>query len=287
MARRKQPPTARLRRLAAELRQLRAAAGHTRETVEDKTGINTASLYRIETARVRPQKRTLYALLEFYGIPDGPERDLLVELTRDVPQLGWLEFGRSELPEGYQTFISFETEADRIHNYESLFVPGLLQTEAYTRALFEGLLQDDSDNRAERGVETRARRQALFTAKQSIQLWAILDEAAIHRTVGGPEVMNTQLDHLVRAARSPTITLQVLPFSAGAHPGMPGSFVLMDFPDDDPSLVCADAASGVLFLETEATVARYRTTFRRLAAQALDPAETIALITRKRSSPWT
>jgi transcriptional regulator with XRE-family HTH domain len=280
MAGRKQPPTARLRRLAAELKRLRAASEHTRESVEEKTGINTATLYRIETARVRPQKRTLVALLDLYGVKEQAERDKLVELTRDSNQLGWLQLYEPELPEGYQTYISFEAEATRLQNYESVYVPGLLQTEAYARAVIRGVLPAEPDEGVAQRVEVRMRRQDTLAKEQPVSLWAVLDEAAIRRPVGGAQVMKEQLQHLLRTAKSPNIMIQVLPYSAGAHPGMPGAFVVMEFPDEDPALVYTESTGGGLFLEAEPDVERYRSTFQHLVAQALSPAETLKFITK-------
>src|SRR4051812_24761291 len=132
---RRQPPTVRLRRLAAELRNLRQAAGLTREDAAEQTNINSATLYRIETAKARPQRRTLLTLLDKYGVTDPARRTALVELSKQATQLGWLQAYESELPEEYTTYISFESEARSVRNYESLFVPGLLQTEGYTRAV--------------------------------------------------------------------------------------------------------------------------------------------------------
>jgi transcriptional regulator with XRE-family HTH domain len=280
MAGRKQPPTARLRRLAAELKRLRAASEHTRESVEEKTGINVATLYRIETARVRPQKRTLVALLDLYGIKENADRDKLVHLTRDSNQLGWLQRYEPELPEGYQTYISFEAEATRLQNYESLYVPGLLQTEAYARAVIRGVLPTETDEGVAQRVEVRMRRQDALAKEQPVSMWAVLDEAAIRRPVGGGQVMKEQLQHLVRTAKSPNVMIQVLPYSAGAHPGMPGAFLVMEFPDEDPALAYTENTSGGLFLEAEADVERYRSTFQHLVAQALSPAETLKFITK-------
>lgn len=278
MAGRKQPPTARLRRLAAELKRLRAGADHTRESVEGRTGINTATLYRIESARVRPQRRTLIALLDLYGVTDRVEREKLIDLTRNSDQLGWLQVYEPELTEGYQTYISFEAEATRLRNYESLYVPGLLQTEPYARAVISGVLPAETAEGIDQRVEVRKRRQEALTKPEPLSLWAVIDEAALRRTVGGPEVMREQLDFLVSAARSPNITIQALPYSAGAHPGMPGAFLVMEFPDDDPALVYTESAGGGLFQEAEADVERYRTTFEHLVAQALSPAETTKFI---------
>jgi len=276
---RRQPPTVRLRRLAAELRRLRTASGMTREEVSEQTGINPATLYRIETARVRPQQRTLAAMLDTYGVTDETSRNDLIALSKQATQLGWLQAHESELPEEYTAYISFEAEARSVRNYESLFVPGLLQTEDYARRVIRGVLPLASDEEVERRVEARIQRQDSIKKESPLRLWAIIDEAVIRRRVGGPEVMANQLRALVDAARLPHVTLQVIPFANGAHAGMPGSFVVMDFPEPaDPALVYIDSMAGDLFLEREPDVRRYRITFEHLQAVALDPAGSVQMI---------
>ncbi|MEV1289390.1 helix-turn-helix transcriptional regulator [Micromonospora sp. NPDC049679] len=279
---RRQPPTVRLRRLAGELRGLRSAAGLTREEVSAQTGINVATLYRIETAKVRPQKRTLIALLDKYGVTDEDRRSELVALSRQAAQLGWLQPYESELPEQYMTYISFEAEARSVRNYEGLFVPGLLQTEAYARAVITGVLPLAGQQQIQDRVDVRVQRQASLRRKTPLRLWAVLDEAALHRTVGGPGVMKEQLEQLIRAAEEPHVTLQVIPFEAGAHPGMPGSFVVMDFPDPaDPDLVYTDSMAGDLFLERDADVRRYAMIFQHLQAAARSPADSLTMISAR------
>lgn len=278
----RQPPTVRLRRLASELRGLRTAARLTREDVAEQTNINAATLYRIETAKVRPQRRTLLTLLDHYGVTDTDQRAQLVALSRQAAQLGWLQQYEHELPELLTAYISFEAEARSVRNYESLFVPGLLQTEPYARAVIKAGLPMATDDEIGNRVDARMQRQALLAKKDPLQLWAIIDEAALHRRVGGAAVMAGQLRALVHAATQPHITLQVIPFGTGAHAGMPGSFVVMDFPDAaDPALVYIDSMAGDLFLEQEAQVRRYRIIFEHLQATAVDPANSIAMIQRE------
>lgn len=282
LAAKHQPPTVRLRRLAAELRTLRATAGLTREEVSERTGINAATLYRIETAKTKPQRRTLVALLDLYEVTDETRRSDLIALSKQATQLGWLQGYESELPEQYTTYISFEAEARSVFNYESLFIPGLLQTEGYARAVIQGMLPLATHDEVEARVEARIRRQALLGKKNALKLWTIMDEASIHRRVGGDDVMAEQLRHLTETAKLPHVTVQLLPFSVGAHPGMTGSFVLMEFHDPaDPALVYIDSMAGDLFLEREADVRRYTTMIEYLRAAALPPPESIQRIARQ------
>src|SRR6266568_8045457 len=216
MAGKRQTPTVRLRRLAAELRTLRASAELTRDEVVERTGINVATLYRIEHARVRPQTRTLRTLLDLYGA-DKEHQDELVALLRDARQRGWLHAYQSELPEQYTTYIGFEGEARSVWNYESLFIPGLLQTEDYARAVIRGVLPTASRDEVERRVEVRMERQEVLRNDNPLELWSIADEAALRRQVGGPAVMRAQLRHVLDASELPNITFQVIPFDVGAH----------------------------------------------------------------------
>lgn len=272
-------PTIRLRRLAAEMWRQRESNKMTREEVSERTSINEATIYRLETARVRrPQKRTLMALLDLYGVVD-PHRAELLELGRQAEQQGWLQAYHAELPEEYTTYIGFEAEARSVSNYESLFVPGLLQTEAYAHAVITGVLPMASESEVEQRVRARIERQRLLSEPGTLKLWAILDEAALHRQVGSRDVMRRQLTHLIKAANELNVIVQVIPYSAGAHAGMPGSFILMDFPNPaDPDVVYIDSLAGDLFLEKETDIRRYRLLFEHLRAVASSPDETTTML---------
>jgi len=278
MSSRRSTPTVRLRRLAYELRRLREAAGLTREEVAERTGINEVTLYRTETARVRPQQRTLRTLLDMYEVVD-PLRAELLAVSRDASRRDWLQT-YSDLREGYTAFIQFEQEARSVHNYQSLLVPGLLQTEEYARAVIRaGLPQSsDKDDRVERRVQTRLERQKLLGKDDPLRLWAIVDEAALRRDVGGREVMPQQMHQLVRAADWPNVTVQVIPYRAGAHVGMVGSFAVLDFPNPaDPRVVYIDSMAGQLFLEREPDLQRCGDVFDHLRAVALSPADSASM----------
>ena len=278
MADKRQTPTVRLRRLAAELRTLRTSSGLTRDAVVERTGINVATLYRIEHARVRPQTRTLRTLLDLYGADEQQQADL-VALLRDARQRGWLHAYQSELPEQYTTYIGFEGEARSVWNYESLFIPGLLQTEDYARAVIRAVLPWASRDEVERRVEVRMERQDVLHNDNPLELWVIMDEAALRRQVGGHAVMHAQLGHLVEAADLPNVTFQVIPFDVGAHAGMPGSFVFMQFGEAAiPDVVYIDSMAGDLFLEADADVRRYRLVFEHLRAVAVSPDESRSLV---------
>jgi hypothetical protein len=136
-----------------------------------------------------------------------------------------------------------------------------------------------SEREVEQRVQARIERQRLLSKPDPLKLWAIVDEAALHRQVGGPDLMRAQLDHLIKAASEPNVTLQIIPYSAGAHAGMPGSFILMDFPNPaDPDMVYIDSLAGDLFLESEADLRRYRLLFEHLRAVASSPDQTTSLL---------
>jgi transcriptional regulator with XRE-family HTH domain len=268
----------RLRRLAAELRRLRSASQLTRDDVTERTGINGVTLYRIENARVRPQRRTLVGMLDAYSVEE-PQRGEILELLKQTDGNGWFRPNHTDLPDEYTTYIGFESEARSVRNYESLFVPGLLQTEDYARDVIPSAIPKAASSEIDQLVQARIERQEAFNADRSLELWTIIDEAALRRLVGGPKVMAAQLDHLVEASNYPNVTLQVIPFGAGTHPGMHGSFVLLDFPDEgDPTAIYIESATGGLFLESDEDIRRYNQLYDHLRAQALSPSNSAGLI---------
>lgn len=279
-ANRAKPPTVRLRRLAAELRRLREESGYSREQVEDETGVHEGTLYRIETTRARPQRRTLITLLNLYSVPDSLRSELL-ELAKAADGAQPYHW---QLPGEYGAYISFETEARSLHNYESLFIPGLLQTEDYAREVIRGTLPLANADQVEQRVQARMERQRRLAEDTPLTVWAIMDEAAVRRMVGGVKIMIAQLAHLLEAAKEPNVTLQVITFDMGAHPGMPGSFVYLEFDDPNPELVYVDTLAGDLFLEGEPDVRTYSSMFDHLRAIALSPALTDGLISTVKKS---
>ena len=272
------PPTVRMRRLASELRRLRAAAGMSREDVAEKTDINVVTLYRLETAKGRPQRRTMTTLLDIYEV-EGDQRTELMTLLRAAGEKGWLQPYFSSIPEEYSLYIQLESEADSVRNYESLFIPGLLQTPAYARASTQGESPGAPAELVELQAQIRTSRQSLLTRSNPLTLWAIVDEAVLRRMVGGPDVMHEQYKHLLSMMALPNVTFQVVPFAAGSHPGMPGAFSLLDFLPPDPAVVCLETMAGSLFQETEVEVAAGTLRYNHLRATALSPVESTRMVT--------
>jgi hypothetical protein len=275
------PPTVRLRRLAKEMQRLREAAGFaSREAAADRVHMDASSLYRLETAKTRPLRRTVLLLLDLYGITGKESQAPYIDLLAKSNELNWLTPYEEALTDDYQTYISFEADAVRLTGAETAFVPGLLQTPEYARALIRGVHPDLPDDNVARRAEVRARRQDAL-AKKGTKLWMVLDEGALYHLVGGTEVMGAQLDRLLQEDAK-RVTVQVIPYSVGAHPASMGSFVLMEFAVPDPDLVYIETLTGSLFVEAPEEVALHRANFEHLIARALSPAETRKMITAKR-----
>ncbi|MFJ6672674.1 helix-turn-helix domain-containing protein [Actinosynnema sp. NPDC091369] len=270
-------PTLRKRRLVSELRRLREAADLTIEDVAGRLECSASKISRIETGRVGVTPRDVRDMLSAYGA-DRATLDELVQLARDARRRAWWdEFG--DIAPG--RYVGFEADADRVRTYQGLMVPGLLQSEAYTRALIRAVLPDAAPAEVDRRVELRKARQALLVEDDPLSLHAVVDEAALRRLVGGREVMAEQLTRLNEVGELPNITLQVVPFEAGGHAAMDGPFVILSFPEQsDPAVVYIESPKGDVYWEQPSDVARYSDMFARLSADSLDPAASSALIGR-------
>ena len=273
-----QNPTLRGRRLAMELQRHREATGMSREEVARQLEWSTSTLFRIETGRSRPQPGNVRVLLELYGVT-GPERDGLIQLTRDARKPGWWHSFRDVLPNPYEVYIGLEAGTASIRNFEPIVVPGLLQTEGYAREIFRNGPIELDPAEVERLLEVRLARQQVLARDDRPRLWAIIDEAVIRRVVGGTEVMRGQLRHLADAAEQGKTTIQVVPYRAGAHAGTTGPFVILDFPEaTDPAVVYVETLAGDIYLEERSDVSRYTLAFDRLRAAALHPDDSVQLI---------
>ncbi|WP_329085680.1 MULTISPECIES: helix-turn-helix domain-containing protein [unclassified Streptosporangium] len=277
-------PTLRARRLAVELTSRRDAAGLTREEAARRLEWSPSTIFRIETGRTRPQPRSVRELLDLYGVT-GAERDGLIQLARDARQPGWWHSFRDVLPNPYEVYIGLEAGAASLRNFEPMIIPGLLQTADYARASVKGGAEELDADEIDRLVEVRLTRQQILTRQDRPRLWAIIDEAVIHRVVGSPAIMREQLHQLIAAAEEGKTTLQVVPFSGGAHAGTTGPFVIFGFPEPtDPHVVYVETLAGDLYLEKHADVARYTIAFERLRATALSPDDSTDLMKRAADS---
>jgi transcriptional regulator with XRE-family HTH domain len=262
-------PTVRRRRLASELRGLREIAGMTIEQVAERMEVSSSKISRIETARGGTPPRDVRDLLDIYGVT-GEQRQTLLTIAREARQRNWLD-AYSDLP--FAAMADMEGAASSMRAYSALVVPGLLQTVDYARSIIRAIRIDLHQEEIERRVELRKGRQAILARDDSPALWVVLDEAALRRVVGGPEVQRAQLQRLVEATSIPRVTLQVLPFVAGAHAGLDGDFIIIGFEEDaDRDVVYIESTMSDLYLESTDAIRRYNLLFDHLRAKALDPA---------------
>ncbi|MFG1795411.1 helix-turn-helix domain-containing protein [Nocardia sp. NPDC049149] len=271
--------TVRLRRLAAMLHEMREHAELSKEDVSSKTGINVTTLYRIETAQARPQRRTLQAMLDLYGVTDE-QRDDAIELLSDALKPGMSRAYEGSVSEVYAAYINFEAEALSARHYQTSIIPGLLQTMEYATAVIDTGMPKVEASVMEDRARARMDRAANLTKEDPLELWVVMDEAAIRRHVGGTAVMRGQLDRLLQETKRKNVILQILPFEAGAHPGMAGPFTLLDFHDPaDPELVYVEGIAGDELIEGHPEIRRFGVIFDQLRAMALSPRDSAELIT--------
>jgi transcriptional regulator with XRE-family HTH domain len=272
-------PPVRRRLLGAALRRFREQAGYALEDAANFLDCDRSKISRIETGQRGIRPKELQELLTEYGV-DQPRRDALLTIARQARQPGWWQSYSHVLSDAYQDFISLEATAMNIMTYEAQLIPGLLQTEDYARAIAAASLVGESQEEREQFVQARLTRQQVLTRDNPLQLWAILSEGALRQLVGGPEVMQAQLRHLIEiGGNQPNVNLQVLPFAAGAHAATSGPFVIMKFPEaPDLGVVYLEGQTGGIYLESSDEVARYTLVFEHLRASALSTPATMRLI---------
>ncbi|MGC5037747.1 helix-turn-helix domain-containing protein [Streptomyces sp. DT190] len=273
--------TTRRRQLGATMRKLRSRTGMTLEEAGRLVGVSKATVSRYETTAGPVKWLVIEALCREYGATDA-ERRAVVNLAKSAKEQGWWSSFADSLPESMNLLLTLEDEAVRENHFCCVYVPGLLQTRAYSTALQKANEVPLEAVEIERLVDIRMKRQEILARPKPLHLWAILDESVIRRVVGSPTVMREQLDRLLEANESPHITLQVLPFAKGAHAAALGSFVIIGGPEPALDVVYVDFHTGSLFLEKEEELERYRLAFEYLRAQALDMEASSVLIHRAR-----
>ncbi len=272
-------PPVRRRLLGAALRRFRDVAGYTLEDAANVLECDRSKISRIETGQRGIRPKELGELLEEYGV-EPARREALLTVARQARQVGWWQSYSHVLSDAYQDFISLEASAATIWTYEAQLVPGLLQTEDYARAIAAASLFGESNEEREQFVQARLRRQQVLTRDNPLQFWAILSEGALRQLVGGREVMQAQLRQLIEVSTERSnVTMQVLPFAAGAHAATSGPFVIMKFPEaPDLGVVYLEGQTGGIYLESADEVARYTLVCDHLRASALSTAATVRLI---------
>jgi transcriptional regulator with XRE-family HTH domain len=272
-------PTVRRMLVGAQLRRLRTEAGISREQAGEAIRASEWKIHRLENGQVGYKERDIVDLLELYGVTDPVEVADFVTMARDANNPGWWYHYNDVLPQWFRAYVDLEAAASLIRTYEGQFVPGLLQTEAYMRAVMGGAHLADSLAEVDRRVVLRLGRQRLLAREGAPRLWAVVDEAALRRPVGGRGVLRAQLERLVAAARLPMVTLQVLPFSVGAHPAMVGSFSILRFAERDlPDAVYLEHLTSALYLDKPDDVDEYLHVMEDICARSAPPDETVEIL---------
>jgi transcriptional regulator with XRE-family HTH domain len=270
-------PTLRRRRLGAELKRCREAAGLTQEYVSRYFEWHAAKVTRIETARVAVTARDVRDLLTLYGVQDDEYREALIGLARQSRERTWWTDYRDIMRPG--NFVGLEAEASSMREWAPIVLPGLLQTEAYIRALMRTGRSSDPPESIDRRVALRIKRQDRLTGPNPLTLSAIVDESVIRRVVGGADVMGDQLRHLLSRAQLPNVTLQILPFDAGEHSFLGGSAALLEFRETTHlDVLYLEGLAGDYYEEQPLEVARYRNELERLSSMALDRRMSVKMI---------
>jgi transcriptional regulator with XRE-family HTH domain len=270
-------PTTRRRQLGADLRRLREEKGLTLEEAGALVGISKATLSRYEKKEGTVKWPAVDALCREYGASEEV-RKTLVELAKGAKVQGWWRSLADPIPESMNLMLTLEDEVIREDHYASMYVPGLVQTRAYAEAVHRASEMRCTDQEVTHMVDVRMKRQELLDRDDPPHIWAVIDEAVIQRTVGGREVMREQLRHLQSQAASPHVTVQILPFAAGAHAAAVGSFVILGGSTPELDVVYVDILGGGLFMEKPQELDRYKLAFEYLRAQALDIDASAALL---------
>ncbi|WP_245929878.1 helix-turn-helix domain-containing protein [Allonocardiopsis opalescens] len=260
-----------------QLRRLREARGISREAAGYEIRASESKISRMELGRVSFKRRDIEDLLTYYGVT-GTERVEILELTQEANQPGWWHRYNDIMPHWFQSYVGFEQAASRIRTYEIQFVPGLLQTEEYARSVIGAAQGAGATDDVERRVAMRMRRQQLLTTTEGerLQLWAVIDEAALRRRIGNPSVMRGQAEHLIALSKRPNITIQVMPFRFGGHTAEGGAFSILRFPEADMTdIVYVEQLTSAQYLEKADEIERYTQVMDQLSVDSMTPRETV------------
>jgi transcriptional regulator with XRE-family HTH domain len=269
-------PTVRRRELGALLRGLRQERGLTVEQVADRLLCSPSKVSRMETGHRGATLRDVRDLCAIYDVTDQAEAARLMDLARGGKEHGWWQ--SYDLVSEFSTYVGLEADAISTKYYQSTVIPGLLQTADYARAMHEVVVPELDPELIDQRVKVRLVRQELLKRDPPLAVSAILDEAALHREVGGASAMRAQLNQLTDLARLPYVTIQVIPFAAGAHQAMDSTFRILEFDSPIPDVVYVEGLVGFIYLDRPQDIARYEEVFEQLSGIALSPQESIALI---------
>jgi transcriptional regulator with XRE-family HTH domain len=268
-------PTVRRRELGVLLRAMRTQQGLTVEQVAADLLCSPSKVSRMETGQRGATARDIRDLCDLYGVTDPAHRERLMRLAAAGKRSGWWQGYDLE---NFAKYVGLEEDAIATKNFQSTTVPGLLQTADYARAMHESGVPQFTPDKIDEAIEARLTRQQSLTREPPLQFWTLLDEPVLHRLVGGYRVMRDQLQRMAETAQLPNVTIQIIPFSAGAHPAMESSFDILEFGSIAPNLVYVEGLVGNMYLERSQDLQRYELVFERLRDIALSPQESIELI---------
>ncbi|MFI6504681.1 helix-turn-helix domain-containing protein [Nonomuraea typhae] len=272
-------PTALRILLGSQLRRLREAKGVTREEAGHLIRGSESKISRMELGRVGFKERDVADLLTLYGVADHEARSAVLDLVGTANEPGWWHRFNDVLPGWFQAYVGLEEAATRIRTYEVQFVPGLLQTKEYAKAVVTAGSAGIAAEEISRRVDVRLERQRVLDRADGPVFWAVIDEAALRRPIGGAEVMRAQIEHLIEQMRQPNITVQVMPFDFGGHSAEGGAFSILRFPDRElPDVVYVEQLASALYLDKREDVDRYTEVIERLCAVSTTPDETVELL---------
>jgi len=262
--------------LGAQLRRLREAKRISLEEAGNAIRASHSKISRLETGRVGFKDRDISDLLTLYGVVDERERDALRGLASQANAPGWWHDYSDVLPPWFEAYVGLEEAATQIRSYQVQFIPGLLQTGDYARAVTVLGHPEASDHELDRRVALRLARQVVLTRPEPPSVWVVLDEAALQRPIGGHPVMQAQLRHLFDVAQRQNVTIQIMPFDVGGHAGAGGSFSILRFADYDvPDVVYLEQLTSALYLDKSDAVDSYLMVMERLCVAALTPASSL------------
>jgi hypothetical protein len=266
--------------LGGHLRRMRVAAGISRSDAGWEIRSSESKISRMELGRVGLKERDVADLLKLYGLDDDEERERLLALARQANDPGWWHRFGDVLPSWFHSYLDLEASAQLIRIYELQFVPGLLQTRDYIRAVVQlgrGMIPAEE---VERRINLRINRQEVLTRPDPVRVWAVIDEAALRRPIGGNRVIIDQLNHLIEVSHMPNVTLQVVPLSIGGHAAAGGSFSILRFPESDlPDTVYIEHLTSALYLDKLDELDQYTAAMESLCVAAPQPNKTRDILT--------
>jgi len=265
--------------LGTQLRRFREAAGVTPEKAGAAIRGSRSKISRMETGRVRFKIRDVTDLLTLYGVTDDLVQSRFTSLARQSGKPDWWARYGDVLPDWFEPYLGLESVATTMRTFDIQFVPSLLQTEDYARAVIWLGHQADSAGEIDDRVAVRLKRQDLLARQDPPRIWSVVDESVLRRPIGGPKAMRAQLHRLIEVARLPHMTIQVMPFARSGHAGESGSFTLLRFAESDlPDVVYIEHLTSAIYLEQRPDVEHYLGVMDRLSGLALTPAASMSLL---------